>query len=50
MTIERPTRLKHDPALGPVIRAGDAAPLSAERLARSHGVVKALVAAPASLT
>jgi hypothetical protein len=48
MTRESPPRLKHDPTLGPVIRAGDDAALSADRLARSHDAVKVLIAAPAS--
>jgi len=48
MTLEPPPRLKHDPELGPVIRAGDDAALSADRLARSHDAVKALIAAPSS--
>jgi tetratricopeptide (TPR) repeat protein len=48
MTLESPPRLKHDPALGPVIRAGDDAALSADRLVRNHDAVKAQIAAPAS--
>jgi hypothetical protein len=48
MTLESPPRLKHDPALGPVIRAGDQAALSADRLVRNHDAVKAQIAAPAS--
>jgi tetratricopeptide (TPR) repeat protein len=48
MTVESPPRLKHDPALGPVIRAGDDAALAADRLVRNHDAVKARIAAPAS--
>lgn len=48
MTLESPPRLKHDPALGPVIRAGDDAALAADRLVRNHDAVKARIAAPAS--
>jgi len=50
MSIERPPLLKDDAELGAVIRAGDQASLSAERLAQSREAVKALAtAAPASL-
>jgi tetratricopeptide (TPR) repeat protein len=50
MSIERPPLLKDDAELGAVIRAGDQASLSAERLARSREAVKALAtAAPASI-
>lgn len=50
MTLQRPPLLKDDAELGAVIRAGDEASLSPERLARSREAVNALAAAaPASL-
>jgi tetratricopeptide (TPR) repeat protein len=47
MTLASPPRLKHDPTVGPVLRAGDDTALSADRLARNHEAIKARIAAPA---
>ena len=51
MSAEPPPRLKDDPALGPVLRAGDPAGLAPDRLAAGGAAVRAAIAsgaAPAS--